>query len=611
MATATPQGNFQSNQNYDADISELFSHYVTGGATPSSNDQGENIGIDDIRAQISVTVTGMKTADLISSLNINPNSSNPAPTPNTTTPILLAQESRCHAFYRIVGLPVVTSDQSAYYNPGFDITKSYYKKNNMTQQIPLSQKITIASGVGAQFEALSAAREGWVATTSQIFSVPTSVEAGVLALTSGTYGSNGIINIRDFNVLKNVSGPFDFTIADQTYATASQSCLVGDQPQLLSVFQDGSANTILTASDGTAKSPSQAFFSHQHIIVPFTVDPRIDFSIWGNESKTSTGTSRRIAVPFVPDASYLQVSSTSNAIRPIIEGIIRKRVYQATQTSVAGDAVTNAQAVVAQDPKIGSIPFIGSMPISNIFSGSVFSLSQQNAFADYLSFIQTLMQKLVVALHKVQAVQGVYYWLPVPNTSGPEGGSQIRDVPLNSNFSQTLITSEDFNIIYNQAQVIFSNISTAATQANAIPDPGGYAFTFQSSPISFNKDTSNAQGDLSSRTMNILGKKRNKKLTDASTALQTIEMILGEFSGFGLVDIVAIIGTLYTMSLNDLMGLLDQDAYGRAQTLLGSGVPSQSPISTSMTSLLQGVSGFYQIMDQVFIDTLGNQSLNQ
>lgn len=604
-----PQSNFQSNQNYDADISELFSHYVTGGATPNSNDQGENIAIDDIRAQISVSVTGMKTADLITSLNINPNSSTPAPTPNTTTPILLAQESRCHAFYRIIGLPVVNSDQSAYYNPGFDIIK--YKGQTPARTITLSTKITIASNVGAKFEALSAARENWVATTSQIFSVPTSVEAGVLALTSGTYGSNGIINIRDFNVLKNVSMPFDFNVADQTYATASQSCLVGDQAQLLSVFQDGGANTILTSSDGTAKSPSQSFFSHQHIIAPFTVDPRIDFSVWGNESKTSTGTSRRVAVPFVPDASYLQVSSTSSAIRPILEGIVRKRVYQATQTSVAGDAVVNAQTVVAADPKIGAIPFIGSMPISNIFSGSVFSLSQQNAFADYLSFIQTLMQKLVVALHKVQAIQGIYYWLPVPNTNGPEGGSQVRDVPLNSNFSQSLITSEDFNIIYNQAQVIFSNISTAATQANAIPDPGGYAFTFNSAPVSFNKDTTNAQGDLSSRTMNILGKKRNKKLSDASTALQTIEMIMGEFSGLGLVDIVAVIGTLYTMSLNDLLGLLDADAYARCQMLLGSGVPSQSPITTSMTSLLQGVSGFYQIMDQVFIDTLGNQSLNQ
>ncbi|MGO9428290.1 hypothetical protein, partial [Rhodoblastus sp.] len=61
----------------------------------------------------------MKTTDLIASLNINPNSTTAAPTPNTTTPVLLAQESRCHAFYRILGLPVVNASGSQYYNPGF------------------------------------------------------------------------------------------------------------------------------------------------------------------------------------------------------------------------------------------------------------------------------------------------------------------------------------------------------------------------------------------------------------------------------------------------------------------------------------------------------------
>lgn len=609
MATVTPQGNYQSNQNYDADIKTLFSHYMQGGSTPNSNEPGENLGIDDIRGQISVSVTGMKTADLISSLNINPKASSSSLTPNTTTPILLAQESRCHAFYRILGLPVVNASASQFYNPGFDITKSYYKQKGLVQNITLSTKITIASAVGTQFEAISSARENWVASTSQIFSVPTSVEAGVLALTSGTYGSNGIINIRAFNTLKNVSQPFDYTIADQTYSTASQSCLVGSSPQKLVDFQDGSGNTVLANVDRTTKTLSNTFFSHTHIIAPFNVDPRIDFSIWGIDSKTSSGTSRRVAVPFVPDASFLQVSSTSTAVRPVIEQIIRKRLYQNSQSPSAGQAVVNAQAVIASDTNIGSIPFIGSTPLSNIFSGTVFNLSQQNAFADTLSAIQTMIQKLVKALHVVQGVQGVYYWLPIPNTTGPEGGCQIRSVPLNTNFSQSLITGEDFCIIYNQAQALFSSISVAATQANAIPDKGGYAFGNE--PFSFNKDTTNAQGDVSGKTMNVLGKRRNKKLSDAGDALQIIEMIMGEFSGLGLCDIVAVIGTLYTMPIADLLGLLDQDAYARAQTALGSVPAATSSITACMTSLLQGVSAFYQIMDQVFTDTLGNQSLNQ
>lgn len=601
------QTNYQSNQDYDVDIPTLFEHYITGGATTGSNEPGENIGIDDLRAQISVSVTGMKTTDLIASLNINPNSTTAAPTPNTTTPVLLAQESRCHAFYRILGLPVVNASGSQYYNPGFDITKRYYKENDMTQNITLSDKITIASAVGTQFEGISAARETWVSSTTAIFNAQASVEAGVLSLTSGTFGGAGAINKRLFNVLQNVTGPTDFTVAHQQYAIPTQTCIVGTQAQLLADFMDSGANTILEYADGTSKTLSNVFFNHQHIIAPFAVNPRIDFSIWANESTTHPGTSRRIAVPFVPDNTYLQVSSTAAAQRPIIESIIRARVYQSNQITQAGATIATAQALIMSDPAIGKIPFIGSQPISNVFSGSVFNLSQQNSFADTLSSIQTMIDKLVAALNVIHGVQGIYYWLPSPNTSGPEGGSLIRDVPLNAAFSNTLITTEDYNIIQNNVQVLFSQPLIGTSASAGVPDVGNSAF---STPIqSFNKNTTDAQGSVSSKTQNMLSSKRNKKLGDASTALQIIEMIMGEFSGFGLCDIIAIMGALYTMDIDDLCGFLDDDAFARAETILGSGFASPSSITDAQTALIAGVSGFYQIMDQVFVDKVGNGGL--
>jgi hypothetical protein len=78
----------------------------------------------------------------------------------------------------------------------------------------------------------------------------------------------------------------------------------------------------------------------------------------------------------------------------------------------------------------------------------------------------------------------------------------------------------------------------------------------------------------------------------------------------GLCDILAVIGALYTMPMTNLVGFLDDDAYLRASVLLGAGLPARTGISDSMTALMQGVSGFYQIMDQVFVDTVGNGSLN-
>ena len=105
---------------------------------------------------------------------------------------------------------------------------------------------------------------------------------------------------------------------------------------------------------------------------------------------------------------------------------------------------------------------------------------------------------------------------------------------------------------------------------------------------------------------------RTKILNGAGEALQIIEMIMGEFSGFGLVDIIAIMGSLYIMPIEDLLGFLDADAYARAKTVLGSSLPAQTtPITGPMNTLASTVSAFYQIMDNIFQDDLGNGGLNQ
>lgn len=610
--TSTQQGNFQSNQNYDPDIRSMFKDFVTGGNTPDNNAPGQNVGIDDIRGQISVSVTGTKTADLIKSLNINPTANTIAGTPNTTTPVLLAQESRCHAFYRIIGFPVVATD-NRFYNPGLDVIKQVDSSGKpIARKITLSEKISIASGVGDKFEGISQAREAYSAGTSQIFANPNSVEAGVLALTSGTYGSNGSVNKRNFAApfTNNPSGdPFDFNITDQSYNSPgnikSTYTLVGNKEVLLANYQDANGTTPNQSIGGY-----KILFQHEHIIIPFMVDPRIDFSIWSNESKTSSGLSKRIAVPFVPDASFLKASSTSYAERPLLEKIITDRMSQFNQTVDAGQAVSSVVQFVQDFKTIQSVN-IGNTLVSNIFSNTIFKTSQQDAFALYLSIIQALMFKLVDSMRIVHAAQGKYYWLPIPSNSGPEGGCTIRDVPLNSKISSDLMTPGDLDIVMNQAQVLFSNINTTASQATSIPDRGGYAFAgFFSHKLTFDSSTSNSQGDLSSKTMETITSKRTRLLNRAAEALQVIEMIMGEFSGLGLADIIAIVGSLYVMPLTSVVGFLDDDAYARAKTILGGNLPTRDDIVVSMKSLASTVNGFYQIMDKVFQDYLNNNALN-
>lgn len=598
-----PQTNYQSNQNFDPDVRKMYKHFVTGGTTPDDNENGQNVGIDDLRGQISVNVTGQNSKNLIASLNIDPTSTSASPTPNTTTAVQSVQESRCHTFYRIIGFPVVSSDKSSYYNPGLDIIKEAGRSVN------LKDKISIASNIDPKFSALSQARESYATTTSQIFSVPESVEAGILALTSGTYGSASTVNIRKFAFTINSNDPFDFEVTNQSYSSPgdinSTSTIVGDKIVSLSLFQDGNGN-FPNQNIGDYKVMHQ----HRHVIKPFMVDPRIDFSIWASESKTISGLSKRIAVPFVPDASYLKTSDTATAERPLLEKIISDR-FSNKKISDTGTATTDVINYVKGFKNIQSIT-IGTVQIGDIFSGSVFKVSQQQAFAQYLSTIQALMFKLVDSMRIIHAAQGTYYWLPSPSINGPEGGCSIRNVPINLKINPDLITVNDFNIINNQAQIIISNINPNVAQSTAIPDPGSYAFS--NYKLTFDSGTSNSQGSWSSKTQETLTNQRKRLLSKAGDALQIVEMIMGEFSGLGLADIVAIIGALYVMPENDLLGFLDADAVVRAEKVLNYPKDSlknrKSDISTSMLSLTKNVNGFYQIMDQVFQDYLNNNALN-
>ena len=611
MTDDTPQSNFQSNQNFDPDVKKMFKHFITGGHTPDDNETQQNIGIDDLRGQISVTVTNQNTENLVKALNLDPSSNTSASTPNTTSPVQLAQESRCHTLYRIIGLPVVTEDKSDFYNPGLDIVMG----DNITRAIDINRKLRIAKKVGQKFEAISSRREQYSTKTSAIFSISESVEAGVLSLTSGTFDSKGTINKRKFaQGLSKTSGAFDFSPDHQYYSTpgniSATSCLVGINSIRLADFHDKIADPNQSFKPNPNLGGYDVLFGHHHIIVPFMVDPRIDFSIWAAESKTSSGISKRVAVPFVPDASFLKIGSTATAERPLLEKVIRDRFSQSTVQD-AGLAVTETVNYIKSSKEIQSIK-IGTTPIGDIFSGSVYKTSQQQAFVQYVFTIQALMRKLSTCMQSIQVAQGSYYWLPVPSTTGPESGCTIRDIRniLSKNISQKLITPEDLNLIDKVVNSIMSDVNTSITQPTATPDPGSFAFS--NYKLTFDSSTSNSQGDLIARSKEQQEEIRNSVLGKASDSLQIIEMIMGEFSGLGLADMVAIIGALYIMPINDLLGFLDDDAIVRAETSLGqpSGSLKRSGIDTSMTSLYNTVNAFYQIMDQVFQEEFNNNAGN-
>jgi hypothetical protein len=326
----TPQSNFQNSQNYSIDIPQMYQDFITGGI--SDND---NVAIDDIRSQINLSSLSLSTATVINSLSLSASgvSTTTSSTPNTTTPSPLAQESRCHAFYRIIGFPVVGSDKSTFYNPGYDPIV-----NGITEVMTLAKKITIAEDPITGYEKLSQARENYPNVVASIFATPTTTDASVLSLTSGTIGNNNTLNIRTFAApfptapFPTAGGsspdPFDTTIADQQYPSSLGSYLIGSQAQpFSSLFGiDGSMPDPVITSNGISVGISSG--NHSHIIVPFTVDPRIDFATFPIDSSTAANVSKKIAVPFVSNQANLKISATSVCERPLLEKVIRDRLSQ-------------------------------------------------------------------------------------------------------------------------------------------------------------------------------------------------------------------------------------------------------------------------------------------
>jgi hypothetical protein len=75
---------------------------------------------------------------------------------------------------------------------------------------------------------------------------------------------------------------------------------------------------------------------------------------------------------------------------------------------------------------------------------------------------------------------------------------------------------------------------------------------------------------------------------------------MGEFSGLGLCDMIAVLGALYTMPPLSLLGFLDTDAFARFSTQFNNPGYVNPGLQTAMKDFCLTVSQFYQLMDAVY-----------
>lgn len=471
------------------------------------------------------------------------------------------QESRCHTFYRIIGFPVVSNDFEIY-SPGHDIVISGDVKEQVNNKI----KITNNPVVG--FKTLSQRRETYLSEEILPIFSKQNIESSVLALVS-------TCNSRRLNItIQDIEDPLNMDYNFQGYN--------------MDLKTENIDYTQYTSANGTNVDTSKISFKRFHILMPFIVDGRIDL--------TTPGVNR-IAVPFVDDASQLKLTQGVTLQRPLIEKVILERFNDENQIAKLGDS---DKELIDRVKQLDSIK--DEALLKQIFSGDIYNLKNLQ-FIKFLDMIVALTAELVNLQFKVSKIQSEYYYVPEVSVTGPEGGCKTKGLFIKD--PNSLRTKADTTLFNFQVRSIIDSLNMPAHDTSKEPDKGGFAlppFT-----TTFNSDNSDAMGNTLKDTFDKLKDKRVKELDIANDALRQIEIITGEFSGLGLVDIIAIMASLYIIDKKYLLGFIDSRAYERMNKNPAIKTSESQPgIVETLTEFTKTVRGFYDIIDKVYEDVQKN-----
>lgn len=530
------QLNSQNIQNFNIDIDKIYSDFIQQ--------------IDSVRSF--VNITSPQNQQLFNNFTEEKFNGLDGSVKIETEP----QESRCHAFFRLVGFPVASKGFDKYFSPGLDNIK------DPARQIKKENKISIANTPIDKFNDLSLKRELYFSNKlAKIFLDNLSIDAAVWTLSS--------YNIRKFNYLfDKTSGIDDTNIDNQSYVID---------------LKDSLGLNLLHYTDRNGMSSTTLVKDRSHIIKPFLVDARINFSI-----KPSANL---VSIPFPITKSNTMITDNVFVKRPLIEKIIRERYDISNQLNTIGQADKDLVAYLKTVTSIKDDEII-----QKINSGNVYELSSQQQFVKFLRIIQTMMAKLVNAQRDIGIVQSQYYYVPVPAKNGPEGGCSSQPVFIKD--PNGLMEIADQEIVNFTVQSLLQNINYQNNSSDQVDKGDNVPDDFA---LTFNTDTSEAFGDNVKESLTSLNNTRTSVLNIGNSALKTIEIIMGEFSGLGLCDIIAILGGLYLVEKKYLLGLIDVDAFNRGAHQIQIN-DTQPGLQESLQKLEDQIKDFYNIMDKIYKD---------
>lgn len=525
-------------QNFDINIAELY--------------QTTFNGIDSIRsnADISKVRKGFSVnSDADNYLHAPANNLNSSTAIGTLRPP--SYESRCHAFYRNIGLPIVNPQSpTQFFNPGFNPDL-----NNDSQKI--TNYVTICNNfINSDIGAISLDKLEYLLNLNSVFAL-SDINSSVLTLSS--------MNIRPFNISleKNSGEVLNLTSNDQKY---------------IANYTDTNGNDMLTYQGPKGQLPDKLIefnknIGRKHLIRPFMTDPRIAF----------TAKSKSVNIPFLLVPSKYPPC--------LLETICRQR-FAAYKYNNLSDY---EQATIAYSKDL-------KLDIPDLLATNNSDPMKVRMYISFINYARALSKKLKINVTTLKQAQQFFHLLPIPSIYGPVNGISAQNIyfqdPFNTELDQKIIQLNTLNVIENikiSSEQAISRITGKPTElTNRQPIP-----VFPMSMPDLEGSGNNIKDGLE-RTVNF----RNKTFDAFNKALMNVEYVMGEFTGFGLCDAFVIQFALYLMEKPELYGLLDTEARDRLKTL-----PEIDPkisdaqvpdVITCLKALENKVSSLYQVFQQIY-----------
>jgi hypothetical protein len=483
------------------------------------------------------------------------------------------KESRASAFYRIMGFPTIAPD-GRLFSPGFNpflSAKDQAKRNDIIASLPTPLKKA------------SEARENESRLRDGYF-ISGGLDAVLLALSMG---------------LRNGQRPLSVTEGESMAS-------LDDPPKQIVTIPARREFILKNYKQQGGDEIGSVDIAVSHKIAPFTTDPIIA----ANLDPKSGDLSVMVGAPFL-EKEDLEHEYNKYLQRPGLEFILRLRLRQQNIAEQSQIAIDNIDLTKFTDEISSADQREIAAALTDNVNANAEDINQALSGGGRVEFytinnlvkaLKGLVHMYVESLETLDDVSNQIVWIPLPNDGGPERGTKV---------STTFVTTKGFLDSW-EIESRLANLQIKGALAKLQQEIGE---TADETPLQFSdfaiSEFQNLASAFDEQTQEEKSK-REELEAKASNALRNVEIIGGEVSGFGLIDIISIYLALWSVEVPVLLNLIDDGAAQRLNDIdtltpgsTQSRVDSGSDAITAYTTLAERIQTILSYADGLFQRELG------